>query len=322
MVNWEEIETEELFDRIYNIIIEKLKNNKIPWKESWTIDPANLFSKRHYNGINIFFLNLSGYKSPYWLTERQIESLKGGIKKGETPTPIILYFEFKNQKLEIDENEEEPDSKLLENEEVFIENKYSYKIYRVYNFEQTENIKHKIRPYKKADIKSQKKAQEIINNYTDKPMIYEDEGAPYYDPKGDKILIPNKKKFQDWREYYSSLFHELIHSTGYSTRLNRLPVVNSINGGVHKYSKEELIAEFGSSFLCGYAGFKKIKNISNSAAYIKYWLEKLPENKDWCFFAAAQARKAVNHILKNSLLSYKKTLPRKPGWIEEIDDTA
>ena len=78
--------------------------------------------------------------------------------------------------------------------------------------------------------------------------------------------------------------------------------MNSISGGDHKYSKEELIAEFGSSFLCGYAGFKKVKNISNSAAYIKSWLEILPMNKDWCFFAAAQARKAVNHILKNSTL--------------------
>ena len=134
--------------------------------------------------------------------------------------------------------------------------------------------------------------------------------------------IPNKMKFNDWREYFSTFFHELIHSTGHNSRLNRISSVNSISWDDHKYSKEELIAEFGSSFLCGYAGFKKVKNISNSAAYIKFWLEKLPVNKDWCFFAAAQARKAVNHILKNSTLSYKKIVTRKPGWIEEIDDTA
>lgn len=322
MANWEVIETEELFDKIYNIIIEKLKNNKIPWKESWTIDPVNLFSNRHYNGINIFLLNLSGYDSPYWLTENQIAKLKGRIKKGEIPTPVILYFEVKNQKFDIENKEEEPNNKLLENEIAFREVKYSYKIYRVYNFEETENINHKIRPHKNFEIESQEKAQEIINNYTNKPIIHNYEGEPYYNPNEDKILIPNKMKFNDWREYFSTFFHELIHSTGHNSRLNRISSVNSISWDDHKYSKEELIAEFGSSFLCGYAGFKKVKNISNSAAYIKFWLGKLSVNKDWCFFAAAQARKAVNHILKNSTLSYKKIVTRKPGWIEEIDDTA
>lgn len=71
-----------------------------------------------------------------------------------------------------------------------------------------------------------------------------------------------------------------IFRTEHNIRLNRISSVNSINWSNHQYSKEELIAKFGSSFLCGYAGFKKVKNISNSVAHIKFWLEKLPKNKN------------------------------------------
>lgn len=115
--------------------------------------------------------------------------------------------------------------------------------------------------------------------------------------------MPEKELFFSDEEYYSTLFHELVHSTGHNKRLNRLKV------GKENYAKEELIAEIGNAFLCAETGIEQI-TLENSTAYIKNWLGALKSDEKYIIFAAAQAQKAVDYILstkKSSKESEAKT---------------
>ncbi|MDE2027084.1 MAG: hypothetical protein KGJ11_00910, partial [Candidatus Omnitrophica bacterium] len=92
-------------------------------------------------------------------------------------------------------------------------------------------------------------------------------------------------------DYYLTAFHECIHSTGHSSRLNR-PLSIAGDG----YSKEELIAEMGASFLCGYAHMNAVY-LKDAASYIKFWLTQLKEDKKFIFSITGQAQRAVEYIL-------------------------
>jgi antirestriction protein ArdC len=106
-----------------------------------------------------------------------------------------------------------------------------------------------------------------------------------------------KEQFKSEESYYATLFHELSHSTGHKKRLNRDTVTDGAMFGSHSYSKEELVAEFSSSFLCGVAGIDKEELTKNTAAYIESWSRKLKANPKWLVSACGQAAKAANFIL-------------------------
>ena len=108
--------------------------------------------------------------------------------------------------------------------------------------------------------------------------------------------MPKANLFQSDEEYYSTLFHELTHSTGHASRLNRYEISKMSPFESQDYSKEELVAEMGSAFLCGHCGIEP-SVIENQAAYIQNWLKKLQSNKKWLVYAAAKAQKAADFIL-------------------------
>lgn len=108
--------------------------------------------------------------------------------------------------------------------------------------------------------------------------------------------MPNSNLFSSDEEYYSTLFHELTHSTGHASRLNRTELSKANLFRSHEYSKEELVAEMGSAFLCGHCGIAP-KVIDNQSAYIQAWLKQLQNNKKWLVYAAAKAQKAADFIL-------------------------
>jgi antirestriction protein ArdC len=294
----------------------------IPWKEAWNIFPQNLFSNYKYHGLNVFFLCCMGYKSPYWLTLNQIQKLKGRIREEEKPTDIILWFADDKpiiRKNMVVKNEFEDNEEYTNKESEII---YKFRVYQVYNFEQTENIRHKISPVIQKEQNIEKTAQDIIDKYKNRPKITYKIGCPEYNLGNDLVNVPPKDSFNDWQEYYSSIFHELIHSTGHQSRLKRKSLLEFVKEGDHDYSYEELIAEFGSCFLCGYSGIEKIRSYKNSAAYIQCWLKNLNSEKDWLYFANAQAKKAVNYILGISDTIINKKADNNGHWVEDIDLTA
>jgi antirestriction protein ArdC len=112
------------------------------------------------------------------------------------------------------------------------------------------------------------------------------------------VNMPKKKTFTTNEGYYSTLFHELVHSTGHERRLNRKSITEMAEFGSDLYSIEELIAELGSSYLPSLTG---ILQPQNSAAYIQGWLSKLKCDKRFIIHASGFAQKAVDFILNQQI---------------------
>ncbi len=102
-------------------------------------------------------------------------------------------------------------------------------------------------------------------------------------------------QFAEQSEYYSTLFHELTHSTGHHSRLDRL--CQTAHFGSEEYSKEELVAEIGAAALNNHCGLNTERSDRNSTAYLMGWLSKLRDDKKLLVSAAGRAEKAVNLIL-------------------------
>jgi antirestriction protein ArdC len=118
----------------------------------------------------------------------------------------------------------------------------------------------------------------------------------WYKPGMDHINIPPMKDFLSIEEFYSTTFHEMLHSTGHKSRLNREGIVQLNKFGSESYSKEELVAEIGANMLCSAAGIQN-QIIDNSASYIQSWLNALNDDKTLLVKAGAQAQKGVDLIL-------------------------
>ena len=113
-----------------------------------------------------------------------------------------------------------------------------------------------------------------------------------------RVLMPEASRFDTNEEYYSTLFHELSHATGHITRLNRSSVMDYNAFGSHVYSKEELIAEISTCFLCNEAQIHTTFN--NSVAYIQSWSRKLKSDSNLILKAAGAAQKATDYIMNGS----------------------
>ena len=126
-------------------------------------------------------------------------------------------------------------------------------------------------------------------------LIHEEGDRAFYRPATDSITLPHMAQFTATAEYYSTAFHELTHSTGHESRLNRLEKTAFF--GTEAYSKEELIAEIGAATLVNYAGLETSNSFRNSAAYVQNWLKVLSDDKRFIVSAAGKAEKAVALIL-------------------------
>ncbi len=126
-------------------------------------------------------------------------------------------------------------------------------------------------------------------------IAFEPHFHAHYRPSTDSITLPLLKQFAETAEYYSTAFHELIHSTGHASRLDRLTA--TAHFGNEEYSKEELIAEIGAAALVNRAGLETSASFRNSAAYVQNWLTGLRNDRKFIVSAAGKAEKAVNLIL-------------------------
>jgi len=273
---------------IYSIITEKiiasLEGGVIPWRKPWVSGlPSNYITEKPYSGINLLLLGMPQYSSPYWLTFKQVDKLGGSVNKGEKGS-FIVYYTFVNKTDSIVDDD---------GEQLFNLKSYPVlKYYKVWNWEQTTGL-----PEKKLhefDTTYLDNCDDLVRNIIDKPVI-KTGGKACYQPSTDYIFMPDIKSFLSSEEYYSTLFHELTHWTGHHSRLNR-EGLKKIAFGSECYSKEELVAEMGASFLCGVSGISG-KVIDNSTAYIQSWLKVIKGDKKFILSAAAQAQKAVDFIL-------------------------
>jgi antirestriction protein ArdC len=118
----------------------------------------------------------------------------------------------------------------------------------------------------------------------------------WYAPVRDVVGMPSIGLFQSSEEYYSTLFHELTHSTGHASRVGREGVDQLQPFGSESYSREELVAEVGAAMLCGMTGIAN-RTIENSAAYLRGWIARLKGDARLIVGAASAAQRAADFIL-------------------------
>ena len=269
------------YDRITERIVSLLMQGTVPWHKPWSVQtglPRNLITQKPYRGINVFLLMAMNYESPNWLTLRQANAMGGQIKPGEKSCPVVFW---KPMKVADKETKEEKKIPFL-------------RLYHVFNVSQCTGLKN-IPP---ADDSAfiQTLPAELVANMPLRPVIKHGMAMASYSPASDVVNMPDHARFASEDHYHATLFHELVHSTGHEKRLKRASILERNGYGSDPYAKEELIAELGSAFLCGYAGIVD-RTINNSAAYLEGWLKSLNSDKTLIVHAAAQAQKASDFIL-------------------------
>ena len=280
------------YEVITNKILEALNKGEIPWHKPWTPSfPMNLVTKRGYRGINAFVLNMLGFESPYFLTYREARKLGGNIKKGEKGCPIV-FWKWVQEKPEETEEKTETEATVKNKNRPFL------RYYTVFNVSQCENLPaDKIPAIESRVIDPIEQCEAVVAGMPERPEINFNNGRAFYDSSTDVVGMPVLGSFINAEEYYSTLFHELTHSTGHPRRLNRKGIIENEEFGSQSYVKEELIAEMGAAFLCGQCQIEN-KTIANQAAYIQGWLKALKNDKTMVIMAAAQAQKASDYITK------------------------
>ncbi|HZV83198.1 MAG TPA: zincin-like metallopeptidase domain-containing protein, partial [Geobacteraceae bacterium] len=257
----------------------------MPWKKPWKAQPPrNLITNKPYHGVNFLLLGSQDYPSPYWLTFKQAQEKGGHVKKGEKGS-MVTFWKIIEKDLK-EENEEIEEGKELQ---------FLLRYYTIFNLAQCEGIKS---PPPEKMVDPIQKCEEIVGGYKDAPAVrFNNADKACYAPAGDYVSIQPRDTFESAEAYYASLFHELTHSTGHEKRLGRFnshDVPRPFAGD--EYSREELVAELGSAFLCAEAGIDN-SQIENSAAYIQGWLKPLRNDKRLIVMASSQAARATRYIL-------------------------
>jgi len=277
----------DVYTIITDRIIKQLEQGTIPWRKPWNTAegmPKNLISGKEYRGINVFLLASNGYASPYWVSFKQVSSLGGTVNKGEKGTPVVYWNWIEKEDPETQKPKKIP----------FI------RYYTVFNVQQTSGIPSEKIPQPEENVKEFSpidEADKIKQSFHDCPIKHGSNRA-FYRPSDDEIGMPDPERFDTPEEYYSTLFHEMTHSTGHKTRLDR-EGCKTVNFGSDTYSKEELTAEMGAAFLSAISGIVD-KTLDNSAAYIQGWLSRLKKDKKVVIYAASQAQKSTDHIMGKS----------------------
>ncbi|WP_200978225.1 ArdC family protein [Echinicola sp. 20G] len=285
---------------VYQIVNERimasLEKGTIPWKRPWSIMglPKNYLSGKVYKGINLWLLLSCSYGNPYYLTFKQAESLGGKVRKGTKSIPVVYWnFVFKHK---------ETGKKLTEQEarklpKGLVDRRAFLKYYNVFNISDVEGVDWKLpETSSKPSFKPIKACEDILKNAPDLPEIKYGEAQAYYYPAKDYINMPAKELFKSEGHYYQTLFHELVHSTGHQKRLDRKELWDTNGNDESSYSREELTAEMGASYLSNLCGIWEEAQQENSSAYIQHWLGQLKKDKRLLVESAAKAQKAVDYL--------------------------
>jgi|WetSurMetagenome_2_1015567.scaffolds.fasta_scaffold76389_2 antirestriction protein ArdC len=273
----------DVYTIVTNRIIEHLEKGVVPWRQPWTDSglPKNLITGKPYRGINVWLLSTLKYPRNFFLTLKQANNLGGVVKKGEKANEVVFWKWLESQDKETGETKKTP---LL-------------RYYKVFNVAQCEGIpEDKIPQAEKKENPPLETCEKIIKEMPKCPKIQFNEQSAYYNKAEDFLNMPKMETFTKSEDYYSTLFHELVHSTGHNERLNRRELIESRGMRSNDYAIEELTAEMGASYLNSYAGIP-IEQLDNNAAYINGWLERLKQDKRFVVYASSHAQRATDFIL-------------------------
>ena len=292
-----------VYERVTEKISELLKQGVVPWQRPWNAHvgpPRNGVSGRFYRGLNIFMLSHAGFDSPWWFSPKQVNDLDSHIRKGEKVSWAHFFKPWlpKGEPTEILATDAKDAEVSTRRRPVLI-----IRAYRVVNLDQIEGpgadkfrAKHPPAERIEKDNDPIAGCEQIVEAMAQRPGIRYGGDQAFYRQWDDEVHVPRREHFLSSEEFYGTLFHELVHSTGHRERLDRKTLTDGVPFGSPTYSREELVAEMGAAFLCSTAGIED-PTIQNSASYIESWLKFLRSDPQALVIAGAQAQKAADFIL-------------------------
>lgn len=286
-----------------NAVLERLEAAKLDESGKWEMpwikingNPRNFTSGREYNGCNIIFSHLQcmsrGFNQPLFAGLGQIKKAGLRVKHSEFKRPcyMVLY---------------KPIPKERENKETGEKEKYVIKMLRyltVYNIQQLENweeVLEDITPTLEETPRVEHLDEwfsTVATSISLKGGIKEQGDVACYIPSSDEIHMPTIDQFRDANYFYSTLAHELTHSTGHDSRCNR-KIKNRFAS--EAYAFEELVAELGSMMLSSILGINATPR-EDHFKYLANWIKGIKDEPSMFFEAAALAGKAVDYLLEKN----------------------
>jgi len=232
---------------------------------------------------------LNDFKSNFWVTYEQAKAFGGYVKAGEKASIVTFWKQFKTRvKDEVTGEYKDKVIPLL-------------RYYQVFNVEQTTIPAEKIpqKETKGLDFSPVEECEKVLKGFLDCPQITHGAFGASYSLELDMVRMPQKENFKSVEAYYSTLFHELTHSTGHKSRCHR--DMSRYHQDKHERSAEELVAEIGASFLCAHTGIDTNEIQENTQSYINGWLEILRKDPKAIIQASSKAAKGVRHILNEKI---------------------
>lgn len=303
----------EMADAFANVLEEKGLNWKKEWHGSGGSSPQNGITKTCYKGSNAFWLSLvsmiKGYDDPRWVTMVQImdndkkyhPKQDWHLKKGSKATYVEYWYPYdiENKKaLTWDQYNEALASGRSVNDF-----KLSTRYTAVFNACDIEGMPELPEP-EQSDIS----IDEIIGRLSDGmgvEVLTDGGDRAYYSPTQDKVHLPTPESFQSEYAFNATALHELGHSTGHPSRLNRQ------QGGFFgssEYAYEELVAEMCSCFMGVNLNSEATpEHIDNHIAYVQSWIQAIKDKPETLIRAIKDAQNAANYMdLKAGLISEKE----------------
>ncbi len=299
-------------NEMVNTMLDFIQNNSADWERGWYKPaleiPANGSTGKPYRGINMLYLLMisakKGYTDNRWVTFNQAKELGAHVKQGEKSREIFYWSQYdKKTKKPFDERtvgvmtEEEKHEYMEENVRPVL------KFYQVFNAEQCTNFPERanveLTPEMAAEERAHQNAliERVISNSA-APITYGGSRA-YYSPSLDEIHLPKIEDFKTMQDYYATALHEIAHSTGHESRLNR-----NLQGSFERqeYAQEELRAELASVFMQTELGISiDGHHFENHGAYLSSWLKAVREDTKEFFAAARDAEKISDYVVEHYL---------------------
>jgi antirestriction protein ArdC len=297
---------DELHAELTARVIAQLEQGRAPWLQPWDgagFSPTNAVTKHRYTGVNALWLSLiaefRGYERGLWVTYKGAQDLGGYVRKGEKSSeilkPTITRQKFVDGVwVKIAHGELVPSS-IRTRKNVF------YSPIPVWNIAQLGGEIQIPAEFlvSRAPVDVPEGVKVILDSYENAPSVFHKEmadgEAPHYSKLTDAITLPLLEQFKDGYLYAETIAHEIIHSTGHESRLNRWKDEPFTFHGDTNYSKEELVAEIGAVTLLHQVGVEV--TLDNHASYLAGWLRPLQDDPKFLVDAITKADKAVERVL-------------------------
>lgn len=293
--------SEQMREELADNLIKLIESEGLNWKRTWNpvaFLPTNGSSGNLYHGVNRMNLAMTAmmreYSDPRWVTAHQAFQKGWKIKKGEKAAIVEKWGMFTFEKQAKDNQDLDNNNK-----EVVMVPRLQ-RIYHVFNFDQL------IGPEPYIDNSECKQGFELADELIAMSRCSVCEvasGRACYQPTLDRIVLPLRQVFDGPDQFVATLIHEMAHSTGHVSRLNRLGDINYF--GSESYALEELRAEFSSVFIQASLGINlEAQHVENHAAYLQSWLGAIKKDKNVLFSAISDAEKISDYLL-DDYQSYK-----------------